>query len=67
MNLFKIIIINEQSKVIEDKGEIATIFNSFFVDSVQCLAKNFGLRPRVLASANNDFPVLQSKMSQNIQ
>lgn len=47
--------------MIEDKGEIATIFNSFFVDSVQCLANNFCLRPRVLASANNDFPVFTIK------
>jgi len=54
-------VINEQSKVIEDKGKIATIFNSVFVDSVQCLVKNFGPRPRVLQLANTDFPVFTIK------
>lgn len=49
--------IKEQSKVIEDKEQIATIFNSFFVNSVQCLSKNFGVRLRVLEPANNEFPV----------
>ena len=31
-------VIKEKSKVIEDKEQIATIINSFVVDSVQCLA-----------------------------
>lgn len=49
--------IKENSKVIEDKEKVATIFNSFFVDSVQCLAKKFGERPRILEATNNEFPV----------
>ena len=40
-------VIKEQSKLIED-----TILNS-----VQCLAKNFGVRSRVFEHTNNEFPV----------
>lgn len=44
----------DKSKPTEDKEQVAAIFNSFCVDSVQCLAKNFGERQRVLKPVNNN-------------
>lgn len=57
-------IIRDQSKLIEDKEKIATIFNSFFLNSVQCLARKFGVRSGVLEPINNETQTL--KMSQNL-
>lgn len=50
-------IIQDQSKLIEDKEQIATIFNSFFLNSVQCLARKFGARLGVPEPINNETPV----------
>jgi len=57
-------IIRDQSKLIEDKEKIATVLNSFFLNSVQCLASKFGARSRVPQPINNELPLLL-KMSQN--
>lgn len=52
-------VINEHSKVMENKEQTARIFNSLFVDSVQCLAKNFGLKSTVIEPANVDFTIFR--------
>lgn len=54
-------IIRDQSKLIEDKEKIATIFNSFFLNSVQCLARKFGARSGVLEPINNETPVFTNE------
>lgn len=47
-------IIQDKSKLMEDKEKIATIFYSFFLTSVQCLATKFGARLGVLEPINNE-------------
>ncbi len=49
--------IKDQSKLIEDKEQIAKIFNSFFLNSAQCLAMKFGVRSGALQPINDETPV----------
>lgn len=60
-NLVQNWVINEHLKVTGDKNKQLQLFNSFFVDSVQCLGKNFGVRSTVLEPANVNFPVFAIK------
>ena len=41
----------------KDKDQISSMFNSYFIDSVQDLAQGFGLRGKVITPSNDNLPL----------
>lgn len=46
-----------QGTLTQDKAKISSVFNTYFIDSVQDLAKNFGPREKNITPPNDNLPL----------
>lgn len=45
----------------QDKDQISSVFNNYFIDSFQDLAQDFGLRNKVITRPNYNLPVFTGR------